>query len=318
MSLAVGVGLVLAVLSAGALNWGFFAQHGAASTLPPLSLRRPFHSLACLFRSPRWLFGFSVGLGGWALYVAALALAPLSLVQATSAGGIGLLALLVSRAGGTELSRREWTGVAVAVGGLLLLGLSLAGGSMHGSAGSAVAVATWLVVSAAVAAVAAGPAAALVASGAGLGVAAGTLYAAGDVATKAALPGGGRLLLIPAVLAAHGLAFVALQLGFQRGGALQTAGLATLCTNALPIAAGMGLFGEGLLAGGLGALRVLAFVAVVVGAAGLARPAAVSARSSSRAGWERASEPARSARAGARSRAGVRVSRLGVRAARPL
>jgi hypothetical protein len=74
------------------------------------------------------------------------------------------------------------------------------------------------------------------------------------------------------VLAAHGLAFVALQLGFQRGGALATAGVATLFTNALPIAAGMTLFHESLPGGIQGALRVLAFAAVVAGAAALAGP----------------------------------------------
>ena len=106
---------------------------------------------------------------------------------------------------------------------------------------------------------------------AGLGAAAGLLYAAGDVGTKAAVGGGGRLAFVPALLACHGLAFVALQLGFQRGTALATAGVATLLTNALPIVAGTALFHEGLPDGAPGALRVLAFVAVVAGAAGLAR-----------------------------------------------
>jgi len=112
---------------------------------------------------------------------------------------------------------------------------------------------------------------------AALGAAAGLLYAAGDVATKAAVGGGARFAFVPALLACHGLAFVALQLGFQRGTALATAGVATLLTNALPIVAGTALFHEGLPDGALGALRVLAFVAVVAGAAGLARaePAAV-------------------------------------------
>ena len=83
-SLPAGLGLALA--SAGALNWGFFTQHGAASALPPLSLRRPLRSLRLLFGERRWLAGFLVGIAGWLLYVGALALAPLSLVQAVSAG----------------------------------------------------------------------------------------------------------------------------------------------------------------------------------------------------------------------------------------
>jgi enterochelin esterase-like enzyme len=108
---------------------------------------------------------------------------------------------------------------------------------------------------------------------AGLGSAAGILYAAGDVGTKAAVSGGFHIWFVPALLACHGLAFVALQLGFQRGGALTTAGLATLWTNALPIVAGMVVFGEPLPGGVLGAARIAAFVAVVAGAALLTRPA---------------------------------------------
>jgi hypothetical protein len=263
MSTGVAGGLLLALGSAAALNWGFFVQHGAASALPPLSVRRPFHSLRLLFSNPRWLTGFLAGLAGWAMYVAALALAPLSLVQATSAGGIGLLALLVERTTGVRLSRREWAGVGAAVGGLVLLGLSLVGHPDEGSHGSAAGVAIWIGASLAVAAVAPGR----LAGGTGFGIAAGVLYAAGDVATKAAVAGGIALAFVVAVLACHGLAFVALQLGFQRGGALATAGVSTLLTNALPIAAGTVLFHEGVPSGALGVLRVAAFAAVVAGAA---------------------------------------------------
>ena len=262
MTAALAGGLLLALASAGALNWGYFVQHGVASELPPLTLRRPIASLRLLFGSLRWLVGFLVGIGGWVLYVAALALAPLSLVQAASAGGIGLLALLASRH--TRLAARERRGVAVAVAGLVLLGVSLAGRTTTATAGDWGAVAAWIAVSAAVAGVAASRR-----SAAGLGVAAGVLYAAGDVATKAAVHGGARLGFVPVLLACHGLAFVALQLGFQRGGVLATAGLATLFTNAIPIAAGTTLYGEGL--GSLPAVRVLAFACTVAGATLLAR-----------------------------------------------
>ena len=246
--------LVLALGSALALNWGYVAQHGVASGLPPLTLRRPFASLRALFTHRRWLAGFLVGLGGWVLYVGALSLAPLSIVQATSAGGIGILALLVPE----RLTQRESAGVAVAIGGLVLLGASL-GSSTGGSGGSALGVWLWLAGSAVVAAFGA-----LLATGASLGAAAGVLYAAGDVGTKAVAVG--RLVFVPALLAAHGLAFVCLQFGFQRGRALTTIGLATLLTNVVPIAAGIMLFDEGATL-----LRIASFVLVVVGAALLAR-----------------------------------------------
>ncbi len=73
------------------------------------------------------------------------------------------------------------------------------------------------------------------------------------------------------VLACHGLAFVAFQLGLQRGSVLASAGLASLCTNALPILAGTTVFGEGLPSGPRGVARLLAFASVVVGAALLAK-----------------------------------------------
>jgi hypothetical protein len=270
VSPALVLGLAVALGSASALNWGYVVQHDAAAALPPLTPRRPLRSLRLLFQARRWLTGFLVGIGGWVLYVVALALAPLSLVQAVSAGGIGLLALLVTRRGAV-LSRGERAGVVLSVVGLALLGASLYGSGRTSGHGSTAAVVTWVAVSAVVAGLAAGPAGLKLAPGAGFGAAAGVLYAAGDVATKAAVGGGGRLGFVPVLLACHGLAFVVLQLGFQRGGALATAGVATLLTNALPIVAGIVLFAERVPGGLLGVARVLAFAAVVVGAAALAR-----------------------------------------------
>jgi enterochelin esterase-like enzyme len=263
VSWELALGLVLALTSAGALNWGYYAQHGAAAALPPLSLRRPVRSLASLFGHRRWLAGFLTGIAGWVLYVVALLLAPLSLVQACAAGGLAILAALAG-----VRTRAEKLAVATSVAGLVLLAVSLVGtvtGTQHANLTEA---AVWMLLSAVIAAVVATPGAAV-----GLGTAAGVLYAAGDVGTKAAVSGGFHFWFVPALLACHGLAFVALQLGFQRGSALTTAGLATLWTNALPIVAGMAVFGEPLPDGALGAARIAAFVAVVVGAALLTRPA---------------------------------------------
>ena len=273
MSAAAAAGLVLALGSTAALNWGFFTQHGAAEAMPPLSLRRPLASLRLLAASRRWLAGFLVGLAGWALYVAALKLAPLSLVQAVSAGGLGLLALLQWLTPGTERpSRREWWAVSVAVTGLVLLAVSLAAHTAAGTAPPTAAVVLWLVVLALAAVAIAGSSRLGVPSAAALGAAAGVFYATGDVATKEAVVTAG-ILLVPVVLASHGLAFVSLQLGFQRGGVLVTVGLATLLTNAVPIAAGTALFHERLPPGVFGDLRLAAFTLVTAGAALLARPA---------------------------------------------
>jgi hypothetical protein len=257
----IALGLVLAVASAVAINGGYALQHAHASALPPLALRRPVRSLLLLFGNGRWLTGFLAGIGGWVLYVVALALAPLSLVQACAAGGIAVLAVGVGR-----LSSAERVGVAAAFAGLALLGLSL-GSHTAGTHGAWVAVALWMTGSV----VAAGLVARVLPRGPGLGVAAGVLYAAGDVGTKAAVGGGARLLFVPALLACHGLAFVCMQLAFQRGGRLATAGLAVLWTNALPIVAGALLFAETIPGGWRGTARVAAFALVLVGAVALSR-----------------------------------------------
>ena len=116
-----------------------------------------------------------------------------------------------------------------------------------------------------------GPIAPLLAPGAGFGLAAGLMYAAADVGTKAVVGGGGSLLFIGPVFACHALAFTLIQLAFQRGRALATAGISSFCTNALPIAGGILIFDEGVPHGLLGDLRITAFGCVVVGAAALAR-----------------------------------------------
>src|SRR5438128_1029616 len=167
MTWRIAAGLALALLSAGALNWSYFVQHGAASGLPPLTVRKPLRSLGTLFGNRRWLLGFFTGIGGWTLYVAALALAPLSLVQASSAGGLGVLAALTG-----VRSRRERLAVGAAIAGLALLGVSLAGGNEPAGHVSLVGAAVWMAASVGAAGLAAGPAANVVARGAGLGIAA--------------------------------------------------------------------------------------------------------------------------------------------------
>jgi len=269
------LGLALALASAVALNWGWVAQHAAAGALPPLTLRHPVRSLLSLLRDRAWATGLVVGAGGWVFYIVALALAPLSIVQAASAGGMGALAFLARRRG-AELSRAQWAAVAIAGAGLILLGISLAGGTTGATHASWVGVAVWLGVSAGIAAVVGIPGSLLLAGGAGLGMASGILYAAGDVATKTVVDGGSWWRIggfVVALIAAHSTGAVCLQFGFQRGDALATAGTSTLLTNAIPIAAGIVLFSERLPGGALGAIRVLAFVCVIAAAGLLARRA---------------------------------------------
>lgn len=263
-------GLLLALLSTAALSYGFYLQHTASGALPALSLRHPLSSLSALFTHRRWLAGFAAGLSGWALYIVALGFASLALVQATSAGGVGLLALLV-RFGGGHLTRPERLAVAVSVAGLALLGLSLPAGASHGALPGWMAPFGWVLASAAVAAAAAVAAGRLLRPGSGLAVAAGLLYAAGDVATKAAVGGTGPVPLFATLIpVCHGLAFACLQLSFQRGAAMATAGVSALLTNVLPVLAGLTIFAEHMPGGTAGVLRGLGFAGAVLGAALLA------------------------------------------------
>ncbi|HEX4519504.1 MAG TPA: hypothetical protein VH063_07970 [Gaiellaceae bacterium] len=265
------LGLTLALLTAAAFNWSWVAQHSITSKLPRLTLRHPWRSLGSLFGHRRWRNAFLIGIAGWALYIVALRLAPLSLVQAVSAGGLALLAVLAQSEEGTPLPRREWAGVGLAVLGLVFLSASLAGGSSGGTSGSWIAVTAWFLVSFVVVGLAIGPLAPRLAPGAGFGLAAGVTYAAADVGTKAAVHGGTLVLFAAPVWACHGLAFVLIQFSFQRGRALATAGLSSFMTNALPIAAGVTIFHESTPPGVLGALRFVAFGCVVLGAAAVAR-----------------------------------------------
>ena len=161
--------------------------------------------------------------------------------------------------------------MALSVGGLALLGLSLTAGASRAPAPGWTAPLSWTLGSAVLALVAAVPGRALLRPGAGLAVAAGLLYAAGDVATKAAVGRVSPVLLFAALVpVCHGLAFAALQMGFQRGTAMATAGVSGLLTNVLPILAGLTIFAEPMPGGAAGILRGLGFAGAVLGAALLA------------------------------------------------
>ena len=264
-----GAGLVLALAAALALNVGFFVQHGATNAMVSLSLRRPVRSARMLVTNRQWMIGYATGWVGWGIYIAALSLAPLSLVQAVSAGGVGILAFLAHRLG-TPLEPRERLGAWIAVVGLLLLGASL---TVHVPSVHTARTSTLLIVIA-VGAAAAGLLAGLASrSGrpaASLGCTAGLLFGIGDLATKGAVSGNGPLF-IPILAGCTALGFVALQLAFQRGRVLETAGLSALVNNMIPIVGGLLLFHEALPHGLAGVARLASFAAVVVGAFLLAR-----------------------------------------------
>jgi hypothetical protein len=274
MHASTAVALLLALASTTLVSLAYLREHGAVGELPALSLRRPLRSAGLLLASRDWLIGFAMETAGFALYVAALALAPLALVQGVAAGGVGILAVASARIGRRRLSRREVRGAALAVTGLALLGISLAGGGDRGGTASLLAIALWLGATTGVAVLVLTSASALLGRGVAAGIAGGLLFAAGDVCTKLTTEGGARVLFVIPLIAGYLLGTSLLQIGYQSGEALTVAGIATLMTNALPIAAGTVLLHEGIPSGALGVVRVLAFVAVTAGAILLARPRA--------------------------------------------
>jgi drug/metabolite transporter (DMT)-like permease len=267
-----GFAILLTAASALLINWAWIREHDAASALPPLSVRRPRESLRILLTDRSWLTGFLTETGGFLCYVGALALAPLALVQSLSAGGIAILAFLSSRLAGVKLARREFLGVLIAVIGLVFLGISLAGATGEGDEGEWAGLLIWLGASALLAGVAVRYGRRVLGVAAAHGMAAGILLAAGDVVTKAVVTGGSRMVFIPVMIVCYTFGTIVLQLGFQKGAALTTAGVATLFTNALPIIAGTTLYDEPFPNGELGVLRGIAFALLITGGALLSRP----------------------------------------------
>lgn len=264
------LGLCLALVSAVTVNWAYAREHDAAAELPPLSFRRWRESLGALLGARKWVRAFVVESVGFLFYIAALRLAPLALVQAVSASGIAALAVFACHGKVHQLSWRERLAVFFAVTGLVLLGLSLTGEAQKDVAPQAFSVFVWLASCAAGALVAARvlpfgkPAARY-------GLAAGLLFAVGDISAKLVGLGGAWIAALLSLLAGYGLGTSTLQGAFQRGGALTAAGIATLTTNAVPMAAGFVLFDEQLPPGSRGVLQIAAFASVVVSATLLGR-----------------------------------------------
>jgi hypothetical protein len=266
------IALALAAASTTLTNLAYVREHDAAAALPCLSMRRPLHSLKLLLTDRSWMLGFSMETGGFALYAAALALGSLALVQSIAAGGIGVLAYVSARVSGRRVAGRQLGGVLLSIAGLVALGVSLANSSGEGSSGSTVAILSWIGASGLLALLALAIGRRTGTLAAGMGIAGGVLFSIGDFSTKLATQGGARFAFVVTLIIGYTLGTSLLQLGYQRGGALTVAGLATLFTNALPIAAGTIVLSEPVPSGLLGAVRILSFAAVTAGAILLATP----------------------------------------------
>jgi hypothetical protein len=126
------IGILLALLSACAASVSFLCKARGAVAAPDVEVRHPLRSAAALFRSRWWTIGFAIAAAAWVLHVAALSVAPLSLVQAVLAGGLVLISWPAERWFGCRIGRREWLGLGLAAVGLAFLAAT-ASGQAHDS-----------------------------------------------------------------------------------------------------------------------------------------------------------------------------------------
>ncbi len=271
------LGITLALACALATNVALLCKHKGAVAAPPVRLGRPLHSAAALFRSRWWTIGFGVAVGAWALHVAALSVAPLSLVETTISGGLVLLAWLAERWFGVRVGPREWLGL-----GLCAVGLALLAATSATAAGAdSSRYSTEAMISFEAGAVGIG-AVLLVSGSAGspgrscgplLGAAAGLLLGVANVSVKAltgTVPGHALAILSPwaliALVAGIG-AFFALARGLQVGGPITVITLSSVTANLAAIGGGILVFGDPVGGDALEiAARCAAFAAVIAAA----------------------------------------------------
>lgn len=93
--------------------------------MPSFSPRQPLRLVSLLITDRAWMTGLAAETAGWLVYVAALRLAPISLVQAVCSSGIAVLAFATAHGKASQLARHEQLAVVITLAGLVLLALSL-------------------------------------------------------------------------------------------------------------------------------------------------------------------------------------------------
>lgn len=276
MSLSVQIGLLLAVATAFLAVVGFLYKHRGAAASPPVEWARPVRTSLALFRNRWYVLGIAIAIGSWGFHVAALALAPISLVQSVIAGGLVLLTVVADRLFAHEVARREWVGVALAALGLAFLAATLAGSAAGAHSDyEALTLTVFLATVVALAVAVAWAGWRTGHAGVALGAAAGLFWAASDTAIKAQTGTFGEslttVLVSPLVLLIIVASFIGLTVSaksLQIGKAVPVIAVTTVAANALTILSGPVVFGDPIPADALGfGARILAFVLVIAAAA---------------------------------------------------
>lgn len=278
------LGIFLALLCAFVANLGFFYKYRGANSVPKVEVKHPLRSAKQLYSSKWFTLGMIIATASWGLHVAALSLAPMSVVQVSLAAGVVFIAVMAERMFGFTVGRRQWLGLCLTAGGLVLLGLTLP--AMHGAHShfSDVAMISFeaglfglgglLLMGPRMG----GP---TEHHGMMLGASAGVLFGVSDTAIKAltGITGAHGLLglvlspwLAVAILASI-IAFYASARGLQDGEAVPVIAVTGTAANIAGIAGGIIVFGDPVAAspGGV-ALQALAFVLVIVAAALMPAP----------------------------------------------
>lgn len=276
MSPSVALGLLLALCCAVVALLGFLFKLRGAEDAPAVEWRHPVRSTAALFANRWWTLGIVVATTSWFFHVGALALAPISLVQATIAGGLVLLTPMADRLFGVGVTRRDWVGVGVTAAGLALLAVTLgrsADGAHSDFAAGTLALYVGVLTAVAVACCVVAGRVGRVAPGPVLALAAGLLWGGSDVTIKAGTPTlahhGIFVLFTPYALVILVLSLIGLVVSarsLQLGPAVAVIAITSAAANVVTIAAGSIVFSEPLPSGGGAvALRLLAFAAVIAG-----------------------------------------------------
>jgi drug/metabolite transporter (DMT)-like permease len=272
MGVEIGIGLAAAV--ALLTNLAALLKHRGCQDTQPVCLSRPLSSLRGLARSPWFVAGWLLAALAWLAHVAALSLAPISLVQAVLAGGAVTLAVLSQRLFGDKVGRRQWLALGIGAVGLVLLVATLP--NFHGtdsqfSLAAIVSFEGGLVLLAA--GIALGHRAERLAERRGVmrAILAGLLFALAGIAIKAVTGGAGGPVMIASlifvVIACGALAQYTAVAALQVGGAIETIGLMGLVANAIQIVGGILVFGDPLSPSPLGiTLQIAAFAMVCLSA----------------------------------------------------
>ena len=270
-------GILLALACALATNVGFLYKHRGACAAPPVDMRHPLRTGRALFASPMFSIGMLIATGAWIFHVAAMSMAPLSIVQIVLAGGVVLLAVMAERVLGVQIGFKQWIGLACTAGGLMLLGVTLPvahGAHSQFSVPGMIAFEATLIVVGTL--LIAGPRIGAPEEHHGfmLGAAAGILFGVSDVAIKAMsglVAAHGVLgLLSPWLLiciAASVAAFYASAKGLQDGDPVPVIAITGTAANISGVIGGIIVFGDPLSANPVAlSIECFAFALVIVAA----------------------------------------------------